>query len=289
MCCAGSIGAKSASAHTLRARYGIAGTEPTFVAVQCLHQHNAPIVDERGQQLISATKQPLPLADLESFHDAVNRLADAVAESVKHFQDCDGLSVGQAKVDRVASSRRIPNGDGTVQVRFSSAAEAELRALPEGLIDPELRTITFMAGERPLARLHYYATHPQSYYGDGRASSEFPGLARDRLEREEGVPQIYFTGCAGNVAAGKYNDGSPRARVELTERLLQGMRAAIAASRPRPIGQVGWRTVDVMFKPRDDARYGAATSEADMHNLAGPPTMRLQAALNLSWRTPRAD
>ena len=38
--------------------------------------------------------------------------------------------------------------------------------------------------------------------------------------------QIYFTGCAGDVTAGKYNDGSRAARNELTERLLAGMKAA---------------------------------------------------------------
>jgi hypothetical protein len=33
--------------------------------------------------------------------------------------------------------------------------------LPGGLIDPMLKTITFATGDTPLARLHYYATHPQ--------------------------------------------------------------------------------------------------------------------------------
>ena len=38
--------------------------------------------------------------------------------------------------------------------------------LPEGAIDPYLKTITLAEGEKPLVRLHYYATHPQSFYGD---------------------------------------------------------------------------------------------------------------------------
>ena len=36
-------------------------------------------------------------------------------------------------------------------------------------------------GEEPLlAALHYYATHPQSHYGQGAVSCDFPALARDR-------------------------------------------------------------------------------------------------------------
>ena len=111
-----------------------------------------------------------------------------------------------------------------------------MAALPEGLIDPLLKTVTFARGDKPVVRLHYYATHPQSFYGDPRVSMDFAGLAREKLEREEGIPQVYFTGCAGDIAAGKYNDGTPRARDELTRRLWAGMKAAAAATQFSPLG-----------------------------------------------------
>ena len=60
---------------------------------------------------------------------------------------------------------------------------------------------------------------------DGHVTSDTVGLARERIEKEEGVPQIYFTGCGGDITAGKYNNGSPEARRELTDRLAAGMRA----------------------------------------------------------------
>ena len=66
--------------------------------------------------------------------------------------------------------------------------------MTEGYIDPFLKTITFARGGRPLVRLHYYATHPQSFYLDGRISIDFPGMARERLQEIENTPQIYFTG-----------------------------------------------------------------------------------------------
>ena len=59
--------------------------------------------------------------------------------------------------------------------------------------------------------LTYYATHPQSYYGKGDVSADFVGMARGLRERRlPGVPHIHFNGASGNIAAGKYNDGSPR-------------------------------------------------------------------------------
>ena len=97
----------------------------------------------------------------------------------------------------------------------ASPVDSEFRTAFERLSgNLPLRTevVTLLQGERPLVRLHYYATHPQSYYGDGRATSDTVGLAREEMEREEGIPQIYFTGCAGDITAGKYNDGSPAAR-----------------------------------------------------------------------------
>ena len=53
--------------------------------------------------------------------------------------------------------------DGKLHGRMSSCTDPAQIALPEGNIDPFLKTITFARGEKPLARLHYYATHPQNH------------------------------------------------------------------------------------------------------------------------------
>jgi len=197
-----------------------AATSPSRVAVQTLHQHTAPSGAEAGEPFLA---------------EMSDRLAKALQGALEGLQPFDRVGTGQAKVDRVASTRRIPTGDGKVITRYTSTkGRPELRELPEGLIDPHLKTITLARGEKPLVRLHYYATHPQSFYLDGRVSSDFPGLARERLQQEEGVVQIYFTGCGGDVGAGKYNDGSLRARDELTERLLAAMRSSISAEQYAP-------------------------------------------------------
>jgi len=37
-------------------------------------------------------------------------------------------------------------------------------------------------------------------------------MAREELEKREGVFQVYFTGCSGDITAGKYNPGTPESR-----------------------------------------------------------------------------
>jgi hypothetical protein len=261
-----------------------AGTDASRVAVQSLHQHTAPMIDEPAQALLDATAKPLPCSDVPHYRKAVADTAAAVRQAVEHLEPFDGLAVGSAEVDRFASSRRVMGADGKILVRYSATKDPELQAAPEGLVDRKLRTITFSFGKRPLARLHYYATHPQSYYSDGRATSDTVGLARDRIEQEEGVPQIYFTGCGGDVTAGKYNDGSPQARRDLTDRLAAGMRSSIAASRPVAIGPIEWRVTPLTLVPRLDEPYTLATAREQLENVDRSPTERIiKGAMLMAW------
>ncbi len=115
----------------------------------------------------------------------------------------------------------------------------------------ELRLATFRC-DKPLVRLHYYATHPQTKYRDGRASSDVAGDAREELERKEGVFQIYFDGCGGDITLGKYNDGTKENRAKLAGRLLAGMEAAAAATKLVPVGEVRWRTYPLSLNWKKD-------------------------------------
>src|SRR5205085_6231285 len=96
---------------------------------------------------------------------ALSNLASAVATSIKTAQPLTHIGIGAAKVEEVASNRRIMGADGKVRaVRYTACADAALRAEPEGTIDPEVSLVSFWNGEKPIAILSYYATHPQSYY-----------------------------------------------------------------------------------------------------------------------------
>jgi hypothetical protein len=227
-----------------------AGVRPSKVVLQSVHQHAAPYVDGDAYRLLRAAPHPPLCFSDAALRELAGRLADSVRRASSSLEPCDRIGFGQAKVERVASARRLWN-QGKLLVRYSTGAkDPHMAALPEGPIDPWLKTVTFVGGQRPIARLHFYATHPQTFCCDGRASADFVGWARERLEREEGVAQIYFTGCAGDVTVGKYNDGSLAARRELAARLYAGMKAASAATELRPAGKLASRTAPLTLPPR---------------------------------------
>ncbi|MBU4271312.1 MAG: hypothetical protein KKE86_04530 [Planctomycetes bacterium] len=254
-----------------------AGTKPSCVAVQVVHQHTAPFVDIDAQKLLAEAGVPEFHLDPKVLDAIEERLAEAVKQSIGRLEPFDRIGTGQAKVDRVASSRRPVDETGKLRPRMSSCTDPALLALPEGTIDPYLKTITLAQGQKPLVRLHYYATHPQSSYGDNRATSDFPGIARERLERKEGVFQIYFTGCGGDIAAGKYNDGSKECRKALAERLLAGMEASIAATKLVPAGAVRWRTYPLMLPRRSGPGFTLADCLVRMKDTKTWPASRLYA------------
>jgi hypothetical protein len=129
---------------------------------------------------------------------------------------------------------------------------------------------------------HYYATHPMSHYGKGHVSSDFVGLARKQRQKEEpGCTHIYFTGASGNIAAGKYNDGSPEARVQLTQRIYEGMVASEKDLKPQPVATVSWKTHDLL--PAVNPVFTQETEQAALANPKNVPANRLRPAMRLAW------
>src|SRR4029079_12438018 len=121
-------------------------------------------------------------------------------------------------------------------VRYTTTADAALRAEPEGTIDPIVSLVSFWNEKKPIAVLSYYATHPQSYYRAGVPNPDFPGVAR--FLRQLAVPEalhVHFNGAGGNIGAGKYNDGSPQNRLILAERVADGMKRAFDSTKLVPI------------------------------------------------------
>lgn len=258
------------------------GTEASRVAVQCVHQHTAPPFDGAAQKLLDRQKNPPHHRDLKFLDQVTDRLAGAVRESLKRLEPFDSVGKGQAKVDRVAAIRRVFTEDGELLTRWSACTDPKLRAMPEGPIDPMLKTVTLAKGDKPLVRLHYYATHPQSYYREGRASYDFPGMARERIQEKENVFQIYFTGCSGDVTAGKYNDGTPEARAQLADRLTAGIWASIESTRFEPVGSLTWRVVPVTFEARNGSHEDLAESRVVLEDPEADPEARIRAAARIT-------
>jgi hypothetical protein len=261
-----------------------AGTTPDRVAVQCVHQHNAPFACLEAEQLVRQQGDLPHIVDAAFFADCLDRVRRAVAESLPNARPLTHIAWGQAQVRDVASNRRIARWpDGRVRTaRGSSCQDPGLRALPEGLIDPWLKTVAFYDQDTKLAACHYYATHPMSYYGDGRVTSDFAGLARKRCQQDEpGCLHVYFTGCAGNVTAGKYNDGSPEMRPVLVQRMYDGLVESERSPARAAISHLSWSTAEILPLPRADLSVEDLVQQID--DRTGRVVGRNRPAYALAW------
>ena len=231
-------------------------TDPKRVVVHTLHQHDAPICDFSAEKVLN--EMGIAPASFESgfAREFLTRLAKAAEDSLSQLQPVTDISIGKAPVDKVASNRRIVKDGKVGNMRGSSCTDPALRNEPEGLIDPDVTLIGFWDGEKPIAVMTFYATHPQSYYLTKVANPDFPGIAR--FYRQLAVPDalhIHFTGAGGNVAAGKYNDGSRENRMILAGRLADGMKRAWDNSSKMPVnaGEVYWETEPVALPVSDES------------------------------------
>lgn len=186
----------------------------------------------------------------------------------------------------VASNRRVHRDESgkVIAMRGSSCTDPKLIALPDGLIDPFLKTVAFFNGEKKLAALHYYATHPMSYYADGRCTSDFAGLARKQRQLDEpDCLHVYFTGCAGNISAGKYNDGSKPVRPILTKRLYDGIVASEAKLERAAVksDSLAWKTAEILPPPLKSLH--AEKLAQQISTKTNPVVGRNRPSYMLSW------
>lgn len=261
-----------------------AGTTPERVAVQCVHQHDAPFVCLRTQELLDDHQTGLANVELPFFNECLKRGAAEVKMAVDAALPLTHVAHGEAKVEMVAGNRRVAldeNGK-VMKMRGSSCKDPELIALPEGLIDPMLKTVAFYSGDKKVVACHYYACHPMSHYGKGLVSSDYVGLARKRLQQAE--PEclhLYFSGAGGNIGAGKYNDGSAEARVTLTERIHAAMLLAESNLNPQPITQLTWQTRDLL--PEVNPVFSMDTERTHLVNPSNAAANRIRPAMRVAW------
>ncbi len=260
-----------------------AGTSADRVAVQCVHPHDAPFACLEAQKIVAQYSELPAIVDVEFFQRLLKSGAAAVRKCLDLARPLTHIATGRGTVKEVAANRRILGPDGNVRtMRGSSCTDPALRAEPEGLIDPELRTVAFYSGEERIAACHYYACHPMSHYGQGQVTPDFCGLARQMLQSAEpGCSHLYFNGCGGNIAAGKYNDGSPPMRPILRDRVYAGMQASLSALTPQPIQSVAWSTCEILPKP--SAVYDAEQLRLQIADSKQSVVNRNRPAYTLAW------
>lgn len=262
-----------------------AATTRERVLVCSLHQHDAPVCDSGAQTLLDGVDMQKELYDPDFHAACLREVAQAITKSLEKSQPVTHIGVGEAKVEKVASSRRVTLSDGRIDYnRYSGSGGDKFHAAAdEGPIDPLLKTISFYSGDKPIAALHCYATHPMSHYGRGDVSADFVGLARRLRQREQpDVFQIYVSGCSGDVTAGKYNDGSPAMRGILAERVHRGMVAAWEATKRRPLTKVAFRTAPLLLDFHESKAFTRGALQKTLGDEKAAEGERILAAMSLS-------
>ncbi len=255
LCAVDWIGIGNASHDAFRDRIATAaGTNRERVAVHTLHQHDAPRSDFSAERLLHQVGvTDVGLHEGTFAREVLDRLARSIAQAVQKPSPITHVGFGSAKVEKVASNRRILGPDGKVSAtRYTTCRDPKLRAAPEGVIDPELSSVAFWNEEQLVTVLTYYACHPQSYYRTGVPSPDFPGIAR--FLRGQDLPNVlhlHFNGAGGNIGAGKYNDGNKANRLTLAIRVAEGMKQATNSAEKVPLTahDVGWSVVPVALPP----------------------------------------
>ena len=218
------------------------------VSVHVLHQHDGVVCDFTMDKILKEYNVQPTQFDDTFLYKAIQNVADAVGVASVNPQEVTHIGFGEAKVEKVASNRRILGNDGKVaMIRWSSGNDSATMAAPEGLIDPWLKCVSLWNNEKPIAVITYYATHPQSYYGKGDVTCEFIGIARNNREKSlGGLPHIHFNGAGGNITSGKYNDGSEALRPILAKRVETAMQQAWDQTKKTAIPKnIAWKSTEV--------------------------------------------
>ena len=278
-----------------------AKTDPERVLITSTHVHDAPVMDPEAEFLLRDTERSgawknLPPPDAKAAIQiasvcwpdfnrlCIHRVRASMHDALQHSRKITHFGVGRAPVEKVASNRRFVRPDGSISYgRMSRTQDAIAQAADDGTIDPWLRTLTFWDGETAVCALHSYAVHPMSYYGAGEVSIDFVGLAREQMQQENpDTFQIYASGCAGNVTAGKYNTGDHANRPVLAERLHAAMDAAMKNTTRHPLKTIAFRLAEIPLGARDTPGFSEVALRDRLTAEPGPFT-RAEAAMGLAW------
>lgn len=253
------------------------------VLVSCIHQHDVPLADLTAQRYLEEKRGITANIIDPGFHNRIVRRVSNAVRAAKPLPFTH-LGLGQAKVKKIGANRRYLGPAGKPRYdRGSATKNVFAREAPEGTIDPMIKALSFWDKNRPIAVLYSYATHPMSFYRTGHVNPDFPGYARELMQKDHpDAMQIYFSGAAGNVTAGKYNDGQPPYRHLLTSRLHTGMKAAWKNTKRQAIKQIDFRSVPLHFKPRTTDGFSRADQLKKL-NTATTARHQSRAAMGLSW------
>ncbi|MFA6716895.1 MAG: hypothetical protein WC082_02045 [Victivallales bacterium] len=223
-----------------------AGTANDRVLIHCIHQHDAPLVDFEAAKHLEMPEQ------YQWWPEMLAKCAATAGEGVRNFQEAAEISSTSYCLEGYASNRRVVMPDGTIAVRWSRCGDERIRNAPLGSIDPMLKTVAFRGKDgNILGSLSFYATHPQVANTGDKFSADAPGEALRLLGDEAGL-HLFFTGCGGNVTAGKYSTPEPETNLlHFGKKLAAAIRTNLERAEWRKAGKLDWRSVAFPFPCRE--------------------------------------
>lgn len=209
------------------------GISADRVVLNSSHTHSGPYFNTELQDLLDP--YGLKALDRAYARHAREQIVAAARDAAAALEPVR-LSMGRGTVERVASNRRARLPDGRIIHRYGRPPE-EWRALPEGLIDPEVQIVRFddLQG-RPLGAVVNYACHPTAADGSLHpwVSADFVGFGLRSVEAAlGGAPCLFLQGTAGNIGTGKWVAATPREDAEaMGQRFAAGILAALNTRQP---------------------------------------------------------
>ena len=242
------------------------GVPAERVVIHCTHSHESPCLRvEYGEYL---RERGLRAYDPEYWERVQNAWVTAAETAVADLKPAR-VAWGMAKVDRVASNRRVVEPDGQIRMRGSRAA-ADDADYPEGSIDPYVRVLRFDRAEAEPVALVSYCCHPSVAGGDEGPyiTADICGVVRRVLGETNACSTLYMTGTCGNINPGRYAGlkGRKQDVLALGYRLAVAAEDAYESAETVDAGQVSWAYRPVALQVREGIE-SAAELEAEVERL----------------------
>ncbi len=255
---------------------------PIVWLVQVVHQHNAPFACLEAAKIVADQKTLPSMLNVDFFNRCLDAGRLAVGGAMQRGEKVTHIGRGQAKVIDVAAKsahlgRQWQSASSTRQFLCRPSPACSPRRFDRSY----LKTVAFYAGERKLAACHYYACHPMSYYGDGRASSDFCGLLANvaKAMNRDARTSTLTVAVAISVPANTTMDRQPCVRTG--GRIYDGIVGADKELKREPIEKVSWKTCDIL--PPVDPRWDQDKIMAQIEDKSQSLVNRSRPAYTVSW------
>ena len=159
------------------------GLARTHIRLSCTHTHSGPNTFRleairEGRSMIEAYLHSLPAQIAGAAWQSMQTLVPVRAQA----------AAGACSIN---ANRRVRLQDGRIGVGVNE----------EGYVDRTVRVVSFTGQQgEPVANLLHYACHPTTIaWQSQHFTPDYPGMARQVMERETGARCLFLQGAAGNL------------------------------------------------------------------------------------------